>query len=100
MIASAETAQALVQDARRIADEVESLCSQLRKIGALFEFQRFMELHSEGNAYFDMLGAAKSLRSFAGILSIIAATPRQAPMNPANGHRPRLSRGPSNAVPD
>lgn len=91
MVASAQAAQALVEDARRIADEVEILSGQLYRIGALSAIRQFMELHSEGNACFDMLDAAKNLRSFAGILSVIAATPYRPPAKPSNnGHCPRL----------
>jgi hypothetical protein len=72
MVASVEATQVLVQNARRLADEMESLCGQLQRTGALIAIRRFMDLHSEGNSYFDMLDAAKGLRCYAGLLSVLA----------------------------
>jgi len=73
MVASAEATQALAQDTRRLADEIESLYRQFQKLDALSAIRRLMALHSEGNPQFDMLDAAKNLRSYAGILSALTS---------------------------
>jgi len=73
MVASTEAAQVLAQDARRLAEEIESLCGRLQKIDALSAIRRFMALHSEGNSQFDMIDAAKNLRSYAGILAFLGS---------------------------
>ena len=66
---------ALARQARRLADELESLSREFEKTDALSAIRRFMELHEEGNPSFDMLDAAKNLRSYAGILSLVTKSP-------------------------
>lgn len=61
----------LIRDARRLADEVEQLHKNFERTGALLRVRKLMALHSEGNPQFDMLDAAKNLRSYAGILSFL-----------------------------
>ena len=83
---------ALAREARRLADEMEGLCGQLQKTGALFDIRRFMQLHSMGNHGMDMLDAAKTLRTYAGILSAISSAPQQQtpaePVKPTHPHLP------------
>jgi len=64
---------ALARDARRIAEEIEGLYIQLEQVGALAAIRQFMIRHQEGVPGFDMLQAAKALRCYAGVLSMIAA---------------------------
>jgi len=90
MVASVEATQALVQDALRLAEEMESLCGQLQRTGGLIAIRRFMDLHSWGNSYFDMLDAAKGLSCYAGLLSVIAARSQQTPAGPVKPTRPKL----------
>lgn len=80
---------ALVRQVRRLADELESLSCQFEKTGALSAIRRFMELHAEGNPDFDMLDAAKNLRSYAGILSIIGRTSSKPEIATEKETRPR-----------
>jgi len=65
---------ALARDARRIADEIEGLYIQLEQIGALSSIRRYFIIHQEGNPGFDMLQASKSLRCYAGVLSMLATS--------------------------
>jgi hypothetical protein len=92
MVASAEATRSLVRDAQRLADEIETLCGQFQKIDALPAIRRFMALHAEGNPDFDMLSAAKNLRCYAGVLSVITRTSPQpeiaSPAKPQS--RPKL----------
>jgi hypothetical protein len=70
---------ALAREARRIAEEVEGLYIQLEQIGTLARVCHYMVTHREGLPQFDMLQAAKALRCYAGVLSLIAgatATPK------------------------
>jgi len=70
---------ALAREARRIAEEVEGLYIQLEQVGALARVRHYMVTHQEGVPRFAMLQAAKALRCYAGVLSLIAsatATPR------------------------
>jgi hypothetical protein len=70
---------ALAREARRIAEEVEGLYIQLEQVGALARVRHYMVTHQEGVPQFDMLQAAKALRCYAGVLSLIASateTPR------------------------
>ncbi|MBZ5701017.1 MAG: hypothetical protein LAN84_04150 [Acidobacteriia bacterium] len=48
-----------------------------------------MALHSAGNPDFDMLDAAKNLRSYAGVLSIIARTSPKPEIASVKQTRPR-----------
>jgi hypothetical protein len=68
------TRSALARDARRIAEEVEGLYIQLEQIGALATIRKHMVIHQEGVPRFDLLQAAKALRCYAGVLSLIAGT--------------------------
>lgn len=63
---------ALAREARRLADEAESLYISLEQIGALADIRRYMVTHSEGNPNLDLVQTAKALRSYAGVLSMIA----------------------------
>jgi hypothetical protein len=68
---------ALSREARRLADEMESLYIQLEQIGALGLVRHYMRTHSEGSPRLDLLETAKALRCYAGVLSVIASsTPR------------------------
>jgi len=49
-----------------------------------------MVLHSVGNPQFEMLNAAKNLRSYAGVLPAITTLAPKAPENPTNPTRPKL----------
>ena len=55
----------LIRDARRLADEVERLHADFERTGGLLRVRKLMALHSEGNPQFDLLDAAKNLRSYA-----------------------------------
>jgi hypothetical protein len=66
---------ALAREARRIAEEVEGLYIQLEQVRALARVRHYMVTHQEGVPQFDMLQAAKALRCYAGVLSLIAAPP-------------------------
>jgi len=63
----------LIRDARRLAEEMERLHSEFERTGALLRVRKLMALHSEGNLQFDMLDAAKHLRSYAGILAFLTS---------------------------
>jgi hypothetical protein len=63
---------ALAREARRIAEEVEGLYIQLEQVGALARVRHYMVTHQEGVPQFDMLQAAKALRCYAGVLSLIS----------------------------
>jgi hypothetical protein len=70
---------ALAREARRIGEQVEGLYIQLEQVGALARVRHYMVTHREGVPQFDMLQAAKALRCYAGMLSLITsatATPR------------------------
>jgi hypothetical protein len=76
---------ALAREARRLADEAESLYIELEQAGALAKIRRYMIVHSEGVPQFNLLDAAKALRCYAGVLSMIAgATARPAPVPDKN----------------
>jgi hypothetical protein len=64
---------ALAREARRIAEEVEVLYIQLVQVGELSKVRHYMVTHQEGVPQFDMLQAAKALRCYAGVLSMIAS---------------------------
>jgi hypothetical protein len=64
---------ALAREARRLADEVESLFIQLAECGALAVIQRYMICHSEGNPTLDLLHTAKALRAYAGTLTLLSS---------------------------
>jgi hypothetical protein len=67
---------AVAREARRIAEEIEALHIQFEQIGALTAIRQYMIRNQEGIPNFDMLQAAKALRCYAGVLSMIAsATP-------------------------
>ena len=84
---------ALVRQVRRLADELETLSCQFERTGALSAIRRFIELDEEGNPNFDMFGAAKNLRSYAGVLSLLTSkSPRAAPIRrEKRSPGPRLS---------
>jgi hypothetical protein len=88
----AKESTSLAREARRLADEMESLCGQLQKTGALTAIRRFMQLHAQGNLSMDILDAAKTLRTYAGILSAISSAPQQqtpaGPVKPTHPHLP------------
>jgi hypothetical protein len=65
---------ALSREARRLADEMESLYIQLEQIGALATIRQYMTTHSEESPRLDLLQTAKALRCYAGVLSLIAAS--------------------------
>jgi hypothetical protein len=67
---------ALAREARRIAAAVEGLYIQLEQVGALARVRHYMVTHQEGVPQFDMLQAAKALRCYAGVLSLIASARR------------------------
>lgn len=74
---------ALAREARRISEEVEGLYIQLEQVGALARVRHYMVTHQEGVPQFDMLQAAKALRCYAGVLSLIAsATATSASVDP------------------
>ena len=82
---------ALAREARHLADEMENLCGQLQKTGALTAIRQFMQLHSQGNPGLDVLDAAKTLRAYAGVLSAISPAPQQqTPAVPVHPTRPRM----------
>jgi hypothetical protein len=89
--ATAQIAPAvLIRDARRLADEVERLHGEFERTGALLRVRKLMALHSEGNSQFDMLDAAKNLRSFAGILAFLTSKSREPEIQPIpSKSRPR-----------
>jgi hypothetical protein len=95
MVASAEAVQSLIHDAQRLADEIESLLGQFQRIDALSAIRRYTALHSVGNPNFEMLNAAKNLRCYAGILSIIARTSPKPETGSVQQTRPR----PPNTLP-
>jgi hypothetical protein len=64
----------LSREARRLADEMESLYIQLEQIGALSTVRRYMTTHSEGSSQLDLLETAKALRCYAGVLSLLATS--------------------------
>lgn len=67
----------VARKARRVAEEIEDLYIQLKQIDALAAIRQYMERHQEGFPNFDMLQAAKALRCYVGVLSMIAsAMPR------------------------
>ena len=67
----------VAREARRIAEEIEGLYIQLKQIDALAAIRQYMLRHQEGVPNFDLLEAAKALRCYAGVLSMIAsAIPR------------------------
>jgi len=71
---------ALAREARRIADEVESLYISLEQVGALASIRRHMNTHQEGVPHFDLLQAAKALRCYAGtLLAITGASSNPTP---------------------
>src|ERR1700732_2291568 len=71
------TRSSLASDARRIAEEIEGLYIQLEQVGALTTIRKHMTVHQEGVPRFDLLQAAKALRCYAGVLSMISAvTPK------------------------
>jgi hypothetical protein len=71
---------AIARDARRIADDIESIYIRLQQIGTLSAIRKYMVLHQEGVPHFDLLEAAKGLRCYAGVLSMIASgTPQPKP---------------------
>ena len=45
---------------------------QLEQVGALARVRHYMVTHQEGVPQFDMLQAAKALRCYAGVLSLVA----------------------------
>jgi hypothetical protein len=63
---------AVAREARRIAEEIEGLYIQLEQIGALAAIRQCMLRHQEGVPHFDPLQAAKALRAYAGVLSLMA----------------------------
>ena len=65
---------ALSREARRLADEMESLYIQLEQVGALSTVRRYMTTHSEGSPRLDLLETAKALRCYAGVLSLLATS--------------------------
>ncbi|HWY05310.1 MAG TPA: hypothetical protein VNY24_00515 [Candidatus Acidoferrales bacterium] len=65
---------ALSREARRLADEMESLYIQLEQIGALATVRSYMTTHSEGSPRLDLLETAKALRCYAGVLSLLATS--------------------------
>ncbi len=73
---------ALAREARRIAEEVEGLYIQLEQVGALARVRHYMVTHREGVPQFDMLQAAKALRCYAGMLSLIASAAATASVDP------------------
>jgi hypothetical protein len=64
---------ALSREARRVADEMESLHIRLEQVGAMATVQKYMLTHSEGPPRLDLLQTAKALRCYAGVLSLIAS---------------------------
>ena len=64
----------LARDARRLADELEKLFVELEQVGMLASIRRYMIIHSEGLSGFDMLQAAKALRSYSGVLTLVSAS--------------------------
>lgn len=91
MVASAETARGLVEKALSLANELETLAADLHKAGAILDVRHFMQLHSEGNPHFDILDAAKAIRSYAGVLSVLAAPKaKEAPQKPRRRNGPKL----------
>jgi hypothetical protein len=64
---------ALSREARRLADEMESLYIQLEQVGALSTVRHYMTTHSEGSPRLDLLETAKALRCYAGVLSLLAS---------------------------
>ena len=79
-VARKATRTALAREARRIADEVESLYIQLEQIGTLSTIRKYMIVHQEGVPRFDLLQTAKALRCYAGVLSAIAAASKPKPV--------------------
>ena len=71
---------ALSREARRLADEMESLYIQLEQVGALVTVRQYMTTHSEGSPRLDLLQTAKALRCYAGVLSLLA-TSQSAPQD-------------------
>lgn len=71
---------ALSHEARRLADEMESLYIELEQMGALATVRQYMTTRSEGSPRLDLLQTAKALRSYAGVLSLLA-TSQSAPQN-------------------
>jgi len=67
----------VAREARRVAEEIEDLCIQLKQIDALAAIRQYMERHQEGVPNFDMLQAAKALRCYVGVLSMIASATSQ-----------------------
>jgi len=68
---------ALARDTRRLAEEIESLYIELEQTNSLATIRRYMLTHQGGTPGFDMLHAAKALRSFAGVLSLISSPASQ-----------------------
>jgi hypothetical protein len=80
----------LIRDARRLAEEMERLHSEFERTGALLRVRKLMALHSEGNSQFDMLDAAKNLRSYAGLLTFLSSRSSEPDVQPIpSKSRPR-----------
>jgi hypothetical protein len=67
------TRAALACEARRLAEEMEGLYIQLEQIGALATIHQYILNHSEGSPRLDLLQTAKTLRCYAGVLSLLAS---------------------------
>jgi hypothetical protein len=63
------------REARRLAEEMECLYIQLEQIGALATIRQYMLNHSEGSPRLDLLQTAKTLRCYAGVLSLLGSSP-------------------------
>jgi len=73
-----------VRDARRLAEEIESLYIGLEQIGALAAIRRHMVIHQVGYPTFDLLQTAKALRCYAGVLTLIpGASPKPQQSRPS-----------------